>query len=187
MVAGCSGKATGGSLDHPVMFLSLNSLGSIVLNVNGNQLDVEFLDSNVPPNGPNVLDHFTISKGSDVIPPTIDEVQAIDALTVIVDFSEPIEQFSAENTNNYSVDYGITINNATLQANGTTVHLNTSPLSQNVTYTLIVNGIADLASNPIATNSQSQFSYDPQSTREFQDGNLPDASYTGTSDSYIFE
>ncbi|MCP4265962.1 MAG: DNRLRE domain-containing protein [Candidatus Brocadiaceae bacterium] len=187
MVAGCSGKATGGSLDHPVMFLSLNSLGSIVLNVNGNQLDVEFLDSNVPPNGPNVLDHFTISKGSDVIPPTIDEVQAIDASTIIVDFSEPIDQFSAENANNYSVDYGITINNATLQANSTTVHLNTSPLSQNVTYTLIVNGIADLASNPIATNSQSQFSYDPQSTREFQDGNLPDASYTGTSDSYIFE
>ncbi|MCP4046829.1 MAG: DNRLRE domain-containing protein, partial [Gammaproteobacteria bacterium] len=186
-VAGSSGKATGGSLNHPVMFISLNSLGSMVLDINGNQLDAIFLDSNVPPSGPNVLDYFTISKGSDATPPTIADVQAIDVTTVIVDFSEPVEQFSAENTGNYAIDLGITINSATLQANGTTVHLVTSTLNQGVTYTLTVNGVADLASNPIAINSQMQFVYDPQITREFQDGNLPDASYAGTSDSYIFE
>jgi len=44
-VAGSSGKISGGPLDHPAMFISLNTLGSVVLDVNGTQLDVQFLNS----------------------------------------------------------------------------------------------------------------------------------------------
>ena len=44
-VAGTGGQTpTGGSLDHPVMFLSLNVLGSLVLDVDGARLDAVFID-----------------------------------------------------------------------------------------------------------------------------------------------
>jgi hypothetical protein len=44
VVAGSSGKTSGGSLNHPAMFFSLNRLGSLVLDVNGNWLDAVFIN-----------------------------------------------------------------------------------------------------------------------------------------------
>lgn len=44
-VAGSSGRIGGGSLDHPVMFTSQARLGSVVLDVDGNSIDVVFLDA----------------------------------------------------------------------------------------------------------------------------------------------
>ena len=43
-VAGSSGQTSGGKLNHPVMFLSLNVLGSLVLDVEAGQLTSRFLD-----------------------------------------------------------------------------------------------------------------------------------------------
>jgi acid phosphatase type 7 len=57
-VAGSSGQVSGGALNHPAMFISLNSLGSMVLDVNGDQLDAAFLDSSGARR-----DYFTIVKG----------------------------------------------------------------------------------------------------------------------------
>lgn len=64
VVAGSSGKATGGSLDHPAMFISLNNLGSMVIDINGNRLDAMFLRENGT-----TPDHFTMTKGADANPP----------------------------------------------------------------------------------------------------------------------
>jgi calcineurin-like phosphoesterase family protein/purple acid phosphatase-like protein len=58
VVAGSSGKTSGGALDHPAMFISLNQLGSMVLDVDGDRLDAVFLNSNGV-----TTDHFTITKG----------------------------------------------------------------------------------------------------------------------------
>ena len=58
-VVGCSGKTSGGPLNHPAMFISLNLLGSMVLDIDGDRLDAAFLRSNGV-----VRDHFTILKGS---------------------------------------------------------------------------------------------------------------------------
>jgi acid phosphatase type 7 len=58
-VAGSSGQATGGVLNHPAMYVSLNTLGSMVLDVNGERLDVTFLDSTGV-----VRDYFTMIKES---------------------------------------------------------------------------------------------------------------------------
>src|SRR6185503_7847470 len=44
-VAGSAGQATGGSLNHPAHFLSLNELGTLVIDVNSNRLDALFLNS----------------------------------------------------------------------------------------------------------------------------------------------
>jgi len=64
-VAGSSGKISGGTLNHPAMFISLNFLGSMVFDVNGNQLDAKFLRENGT-----VADYFTINKGvSTPLPP----------------------------------------------------------------------------------------------------------------------
>jgi hypothetical protein len=43
VVAGCSGQVSGGTLDHKAMFISLNNLGSMVLDINGSRLDARFL------------------------------------------------------------------------------------------------------------------------------------------------
>ena len=59
VVAGSSGQATGGALNHPAMFISLNNLGSMVLDVNANRLDAKFLRDTGA-----VADSFTIIKGS---------------------------------------------------------------------------------------------------------------------------
>lgn len=58
VVAGSSGTASGGRLDHPVMIRNLNELGSCVLEVWGAQLDLVFIDD-----GGSVGDWFTMTKG----------------------------------------------------------------------------------------------------------------------------
>lgn len=63
-VAGSSGQTGGGSLNHPAMFISLNQLGSMVLDLNGNRLDAKFLRETGA-----VADSFTILKGT-APPPT---------------------------------------------------------------------------------------------------------------------
>ncbi len=62
-VAGCSGHTSGGDLDHPAMFLSLEVLGSLVLDVDGLELHATFLDDQGA-----VRDHFTIVKGTGTVP-----------------------------------------------------------------------------------------------------------------------
>ncbi len=61
VVAGSSGKTSGGALNHPVMLVNRNVLGSVVLDVDGDQLDAVFLDAAGVPE-----DHFTMVKGAAV-------------------------------------------------------------------------------------------------------------------------
>ncbi len=59
-VVGSSGETRGGSLDHPVMHVSINTLGSMVLDVNGPVLDAVFLDDTGQ-----VRDRFRMVKTTD--------------------------------------------------------------------------------------------------------------------------
>ena len=181
-VAGSSGKTSGGSLNHPVMFVSLNVLGSLVLDITGGRLDSTFLDSNG-----NVGDYFTILKGPDTTPPQISSVEAEgDPTKVTVTFSEPVEQTSATAVSNYAIDNGVATSSAAL-TNGRTVALTTSALTQGILYTLTVNNVVDLASNPIASNAQAQFQYSNIVASSFQNGVSPDSNYAGTRDTYLSE
>ncbi len=63
VVAGSSGQTSGGGLQHPVMALSLNVLGSLVLDFDGPRLDATFIDDKAF-----VRDYFTILKGEDPPP-----------------------------------------------------------------------------------------------------------------------
>jgi len=55
ITAGSSGKISGGSLDHEAMHASINSLGSGILNVSEDRLDLSFIDQNG-----SLRDYFTI-------------------------------------------------------------------------------------------------------------------------------
>jgi acid phosphatase type 7 len=57
-VAGSSGQVSGGLLNHPAMYISLNSLGSMILEINGTRLDAKFIDQ-----AGVTRDYFTILKG----------------------------------------------------------------------------------------------------------------------------
>lgn len=63
-VAGSSGQVSGGSGSHPANFLNLNTLGSLVLDITGNRLDLKFVASNGT-----VQDYFTLLKGDQATPP----------------------------------------------------------------------------------------------------------------------
>jgi hypothetical protein len=64
-VAGSSGQTSGGTLNHPAMFISLNQLGSMVLDVDGIRLDAKFLRETGA-----IADSFTIIKGDVAATPT---------------------------------------------------------------------------------------------------------------------
>jgi len=57
-VPGASGQTSGGSLNHPAMYVSLNVLGSFVLDIDGSRLDAQYLDNNGTRR-----DYFTLLKG----------------------------------------------------------------------------------------------------------------------------
>jgi hypothetical protein len=63
VVVGSSGKVSGGLLNHPAMYISLNLLGSMVLDVNGTRLDAQFLGSDGAR-----LEYFTIQKPPRTLP-----------------------------------------------------------------------------------------------------------------------
>jgi hypothetical protein len=69
VVAGSSGKVSSGDMDHPVMRVSMERLGSLVLHIEGPRLDAWFLS---PPS--RVPDRFTLVKGdgpADPAPPPL--------------------------------------------------------------------------------------------------------------------
>jgi hypothetical protein len=82
VVAGSSGQTSGGRLDHPAMFISLNSLGSMVLDVNGFRLDAAFLDSRGT-----VMDHFTLIKGAGAPPAPPGDLAAVAVSASEIDLS----------------------------------------------------------------------------------------------------
>jgi fibronectin type 3 domain-containing protein len=92
----------------------------------------------------------------DTTPPTITSVSTTGSSTqIILVFSEPLEESSATNVLNYSIDNAITVFTASLGSDLKTVTLTTSELTDGVTYILTVNNIMDLASTPnvIAPNT----------------------------------
>lgn len=57
IVAGSSGKISSAPLDHPIMHVNLVELGSLILDVTGERLDVRFINDNGA-----IQDYFTIIK-----------------------------------------------------------------------------------------------------------------------------
>jgi len=80
---------------------------------------------------------------------------------VVVAFSKPVEQVSAESVANYLVDHGVNVLSGSLGSDLATVTLTTSPLSEGIEYTLAVSNIKDRARKPntVAPDSRKSFRY----------------------------
>ncbi|MBC8184188.1 hypothetical protein H8E88_24100 [candidate division KSB1 bacterium] len=91
----------------------------------------------------------------DMIPPSVTSVRALSLNTLEVMFSEAVEIESAENINNYSINNGISINQAYLDNDAKTVHLSTTTHADGETYILTINNVVDIApmQNMIAANT----------------------------------
>jgi hypothetical protein len=72
VVAGSSGQATFGSLDHPAMFVSLLRLGSLILDIDTNRLDARFLRETGE-----VQDTFTLIKETGLAPLALPRITSI--------------------------------------------------------------------------------------------------------------
>ena len=180
-VAGSSGKVSGGSLNHPAMAVSIASLGSVVIDVTGNRMDVTFIDDNGA-----TIDEFSITKGPDRDPPILADASTADSTHIIIDFNEPLDSVSSQDPSNYSIA-GLIISQAEFLTGNRSVRLTTTAMVPDMTYTLVVNNVQDTAGNTILSNSQISFDFIDIRTVSFQDGVQPDATYSGTSDSYLLE
>jgi beta-galactosidase len=101
----------------------------------------------------------TLTVTLDTTPPTVLRAINIGPTNVEVDFSKLLDAASATTVANYTLTNGTVISAASLSANGTTVLLTTAPLVYGSNYTLIINGVRDLAipPNTIAANTRVSF------------------------------
>ena len=90
--------------------------------------------------------------------PDLMSATAINGNTILLQFDEPLDQTSAQNPANYSVDNGINVNTATLNTDPSMVTLNVSNLVSSTTYTVTAENILDLNMNELLTD-QVTFSY----------------------------
>ena len=181
-VAGSSGKTSGtGALNHPAMYISMKRLGSMVIDVDGNELTARFLEP-----GGVISDWFTINKGGDITPPSIVSVQAEGETVLEVAFSESVDQASAENKNNYSLSGDISVNAAAMLCDSNLVRLTTSAMAANDNYTLSVTGVQDLAGN-LAFSEQNAFTFNTTLQKTFRHAAAPDSCYVGASDTSLSE
>ncbi len=181
-VAGSSGKVSlGYPLNHPAMFVSLESLGSLVIDVSGNRMDVVFLDQSGAPQ-----DEFTLLKTPDFDPPLITGAAAQDVNSVLIEFNEPVDALEASDASNYVIA-GLSISQAELLSGDRSVRLTTSNMTHGSSYTVEVSNVQDTVGNTIVPGSSASFDFYETMTVSFQDGLLPSPAYAGTRDATIRE
>ncbi len=98
-----------------------------------------------------------ITTDQDLSPPRLVFAGTGGGLSAVeVIFSEPVEEGSATNPNNFALDNGVAVTAAALGNNSRTVQLTTSTMLPGVDYVLTVNNVQDRAPTPntIVTNSQ---------------------------------
>ncbi len=96
-------------------------------------------------------DDVTLSVTTDDLAPMILHTKGSYGLNqVSVEFDEMVETASAETASNYSIE-GLTVTGATLDPSGMVVTLDTSAQNPGETYTVVVNGVTDIAAAGNAT------------------------------------
>lgn len=112
VVAGSSGHATFGSVDHPAMYIGYLRMGSLVLDIDGDTLQGTFLNQNG-----GIDDYFTLTKG-DIVIRMVD--LTLEEGTVTVSFtSTPGRRYQLEFSSNLAA--GWTAVGDQIQAGGGTL------------------------------------------------------------------
>lgn len=89
-------------------------------------------------------------------PPLLLNAVLLDLNTLELEFSEPLDNVSALNKNNYTISTGITVNNVAFNGYYDRVKLTTSGHSNGSTYTVTAQNIIDPAGNLICGNNNSK-------------------------------
>jgi len=89
----------------------------------------------------------------DTTSPELVKAECIGVNKVRLDFSEELDQTSALNINNYSIDNDITIHEASLSPEGKCVTLTTCDHAVNKIYTITASSLLDRSGNAISTES----------------------------------
>ena len=113
------------------------SFGLPWTDINGNPRD------NTP-----TIGAYEYDAGPDLTPPKVTGATLLDSVTLVVNFSEALDETTAEDENNYSITNNINVFNASLS--GSKVTLQTSPHSPG-SYIVTVVNVEDLAGNPISS------------------------------------
>ena len=158
------------------MVLSLQHLGSVVLDVVGERLDARFLDDQGV-----VVDHWAMQKGPDVTPPALTGAVALGPTVVEASFGEPLEPASAETPGNFTIAPPEAVVSAVLQPDLRTVRLTTSPLGFGASYTLTVQGVSDLLGNTIGPGVQAAFTWTDEETLDVRIASGADDAEQGAS------
>lgn len=82
------------------------------------------------------------------MPPTVVGVNVIDAFTIRVIYSEPVEESGALVSTNYTFDNGLTAS-AVAKESDNTYMVTTSQQTSGISYTLTVSNVQDLFGNTI--------------------------------------
>jgi len=104
---------------------------------------------------------YEYDAGPDLTPPRVTGASLLDSVTLVVNFSEALDQATAENKSNYSITNNINVLNASLS--GTKVTLQTSPHSPG-SYVVTVVNVEDLSGNSITQNNTAQYILLPPDT-----------------------
>jgi hypothetical protein len=97
------------------------------------------------------------SSGTDITPPNLLSAAVLNLTSVQLLFSEELDNISAQNKSNYSINNGITIKGILLSTNKKSVILTTSQMTTNTNYTVTVSNIKDLAGNIISSNTTATY------------------------------
>ena len=90
--------------------------------------------------------------------PAVKNAYAIDNLTIVIAFTEPLDSLKGATIANYSIDGGLTIQSATSISplfDKVQLRLNT-PMQANTVYTITVNNVSDCKNNPIGTGNKTK-------------------------------
>ena len=90
---------------------------------------------------------------TDNSPPLVNEVVAESSTQVRVEFSEYVDQTTAEQIANYAVDNGVSVSGAVLQSDDRTVVLTTSALGSGTTYNLTISNVENISGIQIVTDT----------------------------------
>ncbi len=95
----------------------------------------------------------------DINPPTVIQAANIGTTNLQIVYSKPVGAASATNTANYAFTDGLAVTGASLNPDGKTVILTTGSLVYGSNYSIVINGVSDLASTPntIAPNTMVNF------------------------------
>ena len=95
----------------------------------------------------------------DRIGPVINLVHAIDVDLIDVMFNEPVDKTSAENTSNYTIQNNVQVLQASLDATGQVVHLQTSAHVTDRLYILNVRNVSDVSASKNIIGSGAAYAY----------------------------